>query len=64
MNRFKNIHELIYKNKYHILSILLIFTSYFFSLIIFKEVIVASHDNLDNQDMIAKMGVYCCLLVY
>jgi hypothetical protein len=49
MNRFKNIHELIYKNKYHILSILLIFTSYFFSLIIFKEVIVASHDNLDNQ---------------
>ena len=58
MNRFKNIHELIYKNKYHILSILLIFTSYFFSLIIFKEVIVASHDNLDNQIPINQMVLY------
>ena len=49
MSRFNNIHQLIYKNKHHILSILLILTSYIFSLIIFKEVIVTPHDNLDNQ---------------
>ena len=48
MYNFKNINNFIIKNYHHIFALILLSIYYFLSLIIFKEVVVNPHDNLDH----------------
>ena len=48
MYNFKNINNFIIKNYHHIFALILLSIYYFLSLILFKEVVVNPHDNLDH----------------
>ena len=49
MYNFKNINNFIIKNYHHIFALILLSIYYFLSLILFKEVVVNPHDNLDHS---------------